>query len=245
MAKRRKVISPCTCLCGYPEKNRDAFCEIIFEDGRLSICGVVGPRNNGDCWGGAGQCVDEIRKGEPNEANGWTREMLDKLCNIWDTWHLNDARAYCHHMKELGWDEECREQVMVKKWELKHEYYDKARDAKNRAISCLKNGEVFEPTPEETLYANLSGQVTTYNGEEPEMPEYYEYKEKDCLGRSNTEYKMRGWIRNTEHELGILCKPCPVCGYKYGTAWIKEDVPEEVIEWLFSLPDAYKTPAWV
>ena len=44
---------------------------------------------------------------------------------------------------------------------------------------------------------------------------------------------------------GLLCKPCPECGYKYGTAWLKKEVPEEVIQWLKALPDADKVPAWV
>lgn len=44
---------------------------------------------------------------------------------------------------------------------------------------------------------------------------------------------------------GVLCKPCPVCGYKYGTKWLKEDVPRDVIEWLFSLPETLVKPAWV
>jgi hypothetical protein len=42
-----------------------------------------------------------------------------------------------------------------------------------------------------------------------------------------------------------LNTPCPVCGYKYGTAWLKEDVPADVITWLFGLPETDKTPSWV
>ena len=34
-------------------------------------------------------------------------------------------------------------------------------------------------------------------------------------------------------------------GYKYGHAWKREDVPDEVIEFLKSLPDTDKKPAWV
>lgn len=33
-------------------------------------------------------------------------------------------------------------------------------------------------------------------------------------------------------------------GYRYGTSWLKEDVPSQVIEFLFSLPESNKTPAW-
>ena len=37
----------------------------------------------------------------------------------------------------------------------------------------------------------------------------------------------------------------PDKGYRYGTAWLREDVPEDVIAFLQSLPDTDKTPAWV
>lgn len=47
------------------------------------------------------------------------------------------------------------------------------------------------------------------------------------------------------HPRGLLCKPCPVCGYKYGTQWLRKEVPASVINWLFSLPDSPITPAWV
>ena len=62
---------------------------------------------------------------------------------------------------------------------------------------------------------------------------------------SAIETKILGWLYPEDHPDGILCKPCPVCGYKYGTSWKKEDVPEDVVEWLFSLPDSEVKPAWV
>lgn len=45
-----------------------------------------------------------------------------------------------------------------------------------------------------------------------------------------------------EEDIG---KPCPVCGYKYGTAWLRKEVPEDVLEFLQNLPETDKTPAWV
>jgi hypothetical protein len=54
---------------------------------------------------------------------------------------------------------------------------------------------------------------------------------------------MKMWL--SVEKGGYLSAPCPVCGYKYGTAWLKEDVPHNVINWLFALPDTDKTPAWV
>jgi hypothetical protein len=51
--------------------------------------------------------------------------------------------------------------------------------------------------------------------------------------------------RYEEHHEGLLCKPCPVCGYKYGSEWRKRSVPEHVLEFLRGLPDTKKKPAWV
>ena len=237
----KKIINPCKCDTYRGMAN--FYAKIEFNDGRLSISGVVGPTRNGNCFGSAGQCVDDVRAGEP--FGKWTDEMLQKFCDIWERWHLNDMRPHCEHQRELGWSEQASQKVKIMKWDVKREVRDKARDAEKRAIECLKNGETFVPTPEETMYSNVGYGVTTYNDELPEHPEFYEFKEKDCLDRPNTEYKSRGWIFYEEHPLGFIRRPCPVCGYKYGTSWLKEEVPQEVIDWLFSLPDTKTQPAWV
>jgi hypothetical protein len=44
-----------------------------------------------------------------------------------------------------------------------------------------------------------------------------------------------------------ISEPCPVCGYKYGTAWLKEDVPEDVLAEVASWqngPEATKGPTF-
>jgi hypothetical protein len=37
----------------------------------------------------------------------------------------------------------------------------------------------------------------------------------------------------------------PDNGYGYGSQWLREDVPADVLEWLQSLPATTRTPAWV
>lgn len=145
----KKIVNPCKCDVGYANHARyDAFVEIKYENGKLSLHGVIGPMESGNCRGSCGQCLDKIKAGIPKAP--WTREMVDKLYDIWSRWHLNDMRAGCEHQRALGW-----------------------------------KGESF------------------------------------------------------------IAKPCPVCGYKYGTAWLKEEVPANVIKWLFSLPDSEIKPAWI
>lgn len=56
---------------------------------------------------------------------------------------------------------------------------------------------------------------------------------------------MASWKRPEDHPKGVLTKPCPICGYKYGTAWLKVDVPSEVLNFLRNLLDADRKPAWI
>lgn len=239
----KKVINPCVCEV-YGNRGYNAFVKISYDNGRLSLCGVIGPFANGNCAGSAGQCGDEIRKGKPKD--GWTQEMVDKLCDIWDVWHLNDMRPYCQHQKELGWDKLATEEMTLYHYLLTDEARKKKKQAESAAIEALAKGETFTPTEEQTFFASLPAWLDIYETPEEKVAPYYEPKKPLYAGdRGFTERKTRGWVRCDEHESGILCKPCPVCGYKYGTAWKTEEVPQDVIDWLFSLPDSKLTPAWV
>lgn len=59
-------------------------------------------------------------------------------------------------------------------------------------------------------------------------------------GQRSDSWNMLAWITPDEHPEGLLGAPCPVCGYKYGTKWLREEVPQDVIDWLFSLPEGDK-----
>lgn len=242
----KKIINPCTCVVYGRTENEvmaNAFAKIEFDGKRLSICGVVGPTGNGGCKGGAGQCTEEIRRGTP--ADGWTREMLDKFCDIWDRWHLNDMNPCCEHQRQLGWLEKAQEEVTLFHYTITREAFDKKRMAEKAAVDALRNGETFTPTAEQKFFSNLSYGLDIYSAPPETMAPYYEPRKPLFAGdRGATEIKTRGWVRWDESELGILCKPCPVCGYKYGTSWKFEEVPQDVIDWLFSLPDTKVTPAW-
>lgn len=238
----RKIINPCT--CDTYEGEAKGFCKIKFEEGRLSISGVIGPKRNGNAKGSCGQCVDEIRNGTP--APEWNQEMLNRFCDIWDEWHLNDMRPYCQHQKALGWDRLARKEVVLYNYTLRREAMDKQKGAERAAIEALKNGTVFAPTDEQVRYANLPHSITTHEELVGEMEEIYKPRKPLYMGdKGATEIKTLGWLKPEEHPDGILCKPCPVCGYKYGTSWKKEDIPKDVIEWLFSLPEATEKPAWI
>lgn len=241
----RKVINPVMCeVNGGAIKKARGFCKIAYEDGRLSITGVIGPKSNGNCYGSCGQCTDEIREGTP--AEGWTKEMVNQFCDIWEKWHLNDMRPYCPHQKELGWNKLAVKKVTLYNYCLTQEAYSKKRAAKDAAVKALERGETFTPTPEQVKYAKLPYDIKTSVEISGEDAENYEPKKPLFPGdKRATEIKTLGWLKPDEHPDGILCKPCPVCGYKYGTSWLMEEVPEDVIDWLFALPDTTVKPAWV
>ncbi len=68
---------------------------------------------------------------------------------------------------------------------------------------------------------------------------------KHFPGQRQDSWNMLVWVWRSEHPEGLLAFPCPTCGYKYGTQWLKQDVPDDVLEWLRTLPDSDITPAWV
>lgn len=245
----KKIINPCKCevfTSNNKQDFRNAFAEINFKDGRLSIHGVVAPLSDGNCLGGAGQCISSFEDVNNQVNDGWTREMLNKFCQIWHEWHLNDMRPYCEHQKELGWNKKAEEKIILYHYELTNEANKKRESAFKAAREALYNGKTFVPTPEQVYYANLAYFYDTYDElcAEHEFFKYYE-PYTSCTGGPATEVKARGWVRYDISDKGILSKPCPICGYKYGSSWKTEEVPQDVINWLFNLPEATIRPAWV
>lgn len=240
----KKIINPCSCEVYRGTANAFVAIEYDKDGGRLSLHGVIGPMSNGDCKGGAGQCVDEIRKGKP--VNVWTHEMLNKLCDIWDRWNLNDMRPYCQHQKELGCDKIAGEKITLYHYRLTDEANKLKKAAEKAAMDALRKGKTFTPSEDQAFFAGLEYCLDTFGTLSEELTPHYRPKKPLYPGDSGpTETKMRGWVLCEESDLGILCKPCPVCGYKYGTRWLKEKVPQDVLEWLFTLPETELRPAWV
>lgn len=158
------------------------FCKIEIKNGALSICGVEGPKNNGDCKGSCGQIVMHdwnIHQYAP----GWSDELATKFRDVWDRWHLNDMRAGCEHQRAEGWDK-----------------------------------RPIDPSKPTNAYGNFTATASR---------------------------NMLVWVSKKDHPHGLLGEPCPTCGYKYGTAWLREELPVEVVEFLTSLPHTDEAPAWV
>lgn len=68
---------------------------------------------------------------------------------------------------------------------------------------------------------------------------------KHFEGQHYASWNMLTWVKPSEHPDGLMTVPCPECGYKYGTAWLTMEVPDEVLNELKAFPAATTTPAWV
>lgn len=160
----------------------------LLQDTRivLSMTGEV-PNRFGTDLSQCGQMQDTIKyviKKEQFEFDKkWTIERVNRLLELWDRWHLNDARPWCPHQFEEGWHK--------------------------RPIN-----------------PNLL--IDTYGHH---------------LGKTKTPtWNMLVWVNRKEHPDGLLGEPCSKCGYKYGTSWLYEEIPQNVIDELLSFPEEQEVP---
>ena len=104
-------------------------------------------------------------------------------------------------------------------------YTEKAR-IEREALDTIRRGETFTPTAEQTKLLSLKYSLDTYTPVSGELSEYYEPDKNGLHG--SQEKQTRGWIRyEDEPEIGLLSKPCPVCGHKRGHGWLYMPIPEE------------------
>ena len=191
------------------------------EKKRFSVSANVWNRLHTDIVAG-GQCLDRIAKHMKDP-------LYFEILRLWEKYHLNDMHAECEHQASLGWREKAKEEVTLYHWKLTTTAISEKRKAEQAAKSALQNGVVFAPSKKQVFFATLPYNITTHTAEiTGSNARYYEPQKALYQGATgHTETKRLGWLRETEHPDGILCKPCPVCGYQYGTGWNYFPIPEQ------------------
>lgn len=228
------------------ERSADVFCEIEYRfDGRLSITGVEGPLRNGDSLGAFGQIVTSDWN-LVTYAPGWDAERVAEFRRIWERWHLNDMRAGCEHQRANWPDPTTKVEIVT--YKLTSDTLQRLARIKERVMADLKKPRGMWPRGEE------QGAEAVINDSERDLLSLpYETTQapdadgpgSGCYEVAKRETKAIGWVKPSEHPQGLLCKACEECGYKYGSQWLREDVPAEVLSWLRALPDADVQPPWV
>ena len=181
----------------------------------LSIHAEIGERTNNYrykeiCYG---QCYDELSELFPED------KKILRIVAVWKEYHLNDMHPECEHQRKLGWNDSALEEVNNDKYSLIPDICSRKADIKNAAMEALKNHGVSSISEEDRKIINLPVFTRT--------PEVYG---KDFYRLYKTEKVLRGHLSFEEDSRGLLGKPCPVCGYKYGHAWQYMPIPAEIIE---------------
>jgi hypothetical protein len=145
----------------YGGRAYSVYCRIDYSQGELSITGVEGPLQSGNCIGACGQIVmgmnDEYLKGM-NFAPDWNTARAKKFFAIWERWHLNRLRAgtprqeaYLRELKSLGISYDYRDGSYYRWAYNKLAEVNLAVDDNNGQPYMYGHSWLTEPVPEDVL----------------------------------------------------------------------------------------------
>lgn len=180
----------------------------------FTASGNIWNRTNTDIICG-GQCLDEISRTEIG-----INPKFKQIYRLWKLYHLNDMHAECEHQEALGWKEQAAEPMTIYHFMTTTETYSRRREIEKKVIDDAKKGSIVNITDDERKILKLENSIET---EEAELPESI----RAFYKLSRKEPQHRGWVSFDAFPSGLLCKPCPVCLYKYGTAWTYREISEE------------------
>lgn len=222
----------------------------VTEWHELSICGSH--RNGG------GQMQDGIRENLDRYSLSVPREKVTRILDLWDAWHLNGMTAACVHQTGPAWD--ASKKIVTTQYQIE---WDCLRMLERRVESDYGK-QYGKPAPKGFTddLVNLKGAghwsgsadlLFTVRilglkafGWETITPEAYAMATKRVPGWNRHKFaslddgekKIADFINTRtqeEHPDGILSKPCPTCGYKYGSAWLVSHLPTEIEQELVTL----------
>lgn len=172
--------------------------------------GIWNSRNTGILTGG--QCLNTI-------AEYITDPVFLEILRLWKLYHLNGMHPECVHQAADGWRERASEKLTLYTFTLTTETIREQNSIKNAVIRAAVDGEALRLSKEKRLILSLNYSYKHHTEKLPaSIVKFYKLEKTDV--------NLAGWLSETEHPRGILCKPCPVCGYKYGTSWIYHPIPD-------------------
>lgn len=203
----------------------------IKESGELSICGNVWKPSRRDCYS-CGQNYETIVELFPNN------KAVARLAEVWKRWHLNHMHPECEHQRADGWHELASAKARMYNWTLTMSTYSRMDKLKKAQLAALAQHGTATITDEERRLLNLKYSFTSHlETLSDELAPFYELDRQTSYSRP-FEDKTLGWLKPSDHPNGILGKPCPVCGYEYGTKWLKEELPADIVAEVTAWTDA-------
>lgn len=232
----KKILNPGAVIIN--GRRADVFVSVTYDEkGKLSLTGVEGPLRNGDALGSCGQIDMGFKLDE--YARHWTADRVERLLYIWHRWHLNDMRAGCEHQRE--WDTTRPLELQKLTWgPAFHEMRRKVEQGEATDAEYRDYAVRIRPLVESLTLGLIPPKHPATWGSRGEAA-----LAEELVKIANDQRKAASWVYPEEHPDGLLMKPCSTCGYRYGSKWLFEPVPLEVLAELQAMPESEKTPAWV
>lgn len=194
--------------------------KVIFECEITNRNGYPEFTASGEYCGGLGQVFDHVKPSTDNQG---------KLIDLWRKWHLNGMKAGTDRQmtitKGLSYDEAMRKLTAIDRATGKESFFD--YDNLQKVIAKYKE----ELKTIDKWFINASCSV-----DDIERSEYYKTKRAGYLKELND---AEDALKST-----LLYDVDPRDGsklYKYGSAWLREDLPEDFENTLNSLLDEIET----
>lgn len=108
-----------------------------------------------------------------------------------------------------------KENLVTLEWELKDGVFSMSGNVWNRTktdIYC--GGQIVDQI----------AKLFPHNKRVQEMFEVWNQWHLNDMQAGCEHQRKLGWDKNE------INAPCPTCGYKYGSAWLKKEIPHEIIE---------------
>lgn len=158
-----------------------------------------------------GQCLDEIAKYIDDE-------KFKTIYRLWKMYHLNNMHPECEHQEQLGWRKNAQKIVPIYQFVATADTLKAKEKVKNTVIGFATKGELYLTNEKEQQLLRLQNVIRTHESSLPKnIAKFYHYEE---IGNERL-----GWLTPDEHPNGLLERPCPVCGYKYGTVFLYRPIP--------------------
>jgi len=177
----------------------------------IIVLSMTGSVRVGRSWSQGGQCQDTIKEMYKHDKH------IQRMCEIWDKYHLNDLKPGCVHQ-----DVWVNKKITITTYRLHNQATRRIDALKERVLNDARDDKMVKLHKGERILLGLKDYVKTDKDIPIDIAEFYEVE--------SSEEKTLDSLYEKEHPEGWLCKPCPICGYEYGTAWTFREIPAEIIE---------------
>jgi hypothetical protein len=184
----------------------------------------------------AGQCIEMV---ESMDECYLIEGQLPKLIEIWKQWHLNDMKPYCIHQLK-NWDlnkEIIINSLIINSWKVKNKEISKLLEILKYSKDLYEFNKLLKilNSYNNYLFVEMLRDIkkNILNNEQyiPKNESEKSWFDNEIIQYQTKKEKANRIFYTTNNE-GLLNKPCEICDYQYGSKWLIEIVPQDIIQFI-------------